>query len=138
MLNRSPILLLPVLLVSLLAACATGSPESRMLVVDARSAGQPLAGAGCVVHLGPQTYTVTTPATLPVGDAHGDLQITCNKPGYRTSELYFRATSSGGSSVGIGAGGGGGNVGLGLGMSFPIGGGHSDYPPRVTVEMTAQ
>lgn len=129
--------LLVVMLVSLVGACAT-TPESKTLLVDARSAGQPLAGASCVVHLGPQSFTVTTPATLPVGDAHGDLQITCNKPGYRSSELYFRAGSSNGSSVGIGGGGGGAHLGVGLGLSFPLGGGHSDYPPHVTVEMNPQ
>ena len=127
--------LLVVMLVSLVGACATSGPESRTLMVDTRSAGQSLAGASCVVHLGPQSFTVTTPATLPVGDARGDLQITCNKPGYRSSELYFRAGSSSGSSIGIGGGGGGAHLGVGLGLSFPLGGGRSDYPPQVTVEM---
>ena len=129
--NRSVVLLL----ISLLAACATGGPGSKTLAIDTRSGGQPLAGATCLVHIGADTFTVTTPVTLPVGEARGDLQLTCNKSGYRSAELYYRATNSGGSSVGIGAGGGGGNVGLGLGMSFPLGGRHSEYPPSLTVDM---
>ena len=133
---RSQILV--VSLISLLAACASGGPASRTLVVDTRSAGQPLPGASCVVHLGPQSFTVTTPATLPVGESRGDLQVTCNKPGYRSSELYLRAGSSGGSSVGIGGSGGGAHLGVGLGLSFPLGGGRSDYPPQVVVDMTPQ
>ncbi len=128
--------LLVLLCASLLAACATGGPESRTLTVETRSGGQPLSGASCVIHLGPQSFTVSAPATLPVGEAHGDLQVSCNKSGYRNSELYFRAGSSSGSSVGIGGGGGGGSVGVGLGLSFPLGGGRTDYPPVVTLEMT--
>ena len=130
--NRPIVLLLS----SLLAACATGGPASNTLAIDTRSGGQPLAGATCLVHMGADTYTVTTPVTLPVGEARGDLQMTCNKSGYRSAELYYRATNAGGSSVGIGAGGGGGNLGLGLGMSFPLGGGHSVYPARLTVDMS--
>lgn len=126
-------------LLTLLAACATGGPDSRRLAIDTRSGGKAVPGANCVVHLGPQTFNVTTPVVLPVGEAIGDLQVTCNKAGYRTSELYFRATATGGSSLGIGAGGGGGHVGVGLGMSFPLGGpGRSDYPPQVTLELTPQ
>lgn len=121
---------------SLLAACATGGPESRTITVLTRSAGQALVGASCVVHFGPQSFTVATPAVLPVGEAQGDLRVTCSKSGFRNSELYFRAGSTGGSSLGIGGGGGGAHLGLGLGLSFPLGGGRSDYPPTITLEMT--
>ncbi|MEC5218345.1 hypothetical protein RCH09_003314 [Actimicrobium sp. GrIS 1.19] len=129
------LLLVPLVL---LTACAT-SPGNQTLQIDTRSGGQALEGATCIVNLGPDGYTVTTPATITVNGASGDLRISCNKPGYRTSEFYLRSGGGGGgTSVGLGAGGGSGNVGLGLGMSFPLGQQRADYPPRVTVNMNPQ
>ena len=123
--------------VSLLAGCA-GMSGSRTLQIDTRSGGQPLAGAVCQVNLGRERFDVTTPARMDVSQAQGDLQVVCNKPGYRTSELYYRATSSSGSSIGLGAGGGGGHVGLGVGLNFPLQTGRSDYPPQLTIDLTPQ
>ncbi|GAA4014953.1 hypothetical protein [Actimicrobium antarcticum] len=122
----------------LVAGCAT-VPASQTMLVETRSDGQPLAGATCLVSLGSEGYTVVTPATVSVAGARGDLQVVCNKPGYRSSELLFRSARSGFPNVGIGASGGsGGNLGLGLGLSFPLQGGRPDYPPRVSVEMALQ
>jgi hypothetical protein len=128
---------LTLIVVGLLAGCASMS-GSRTLQIDTRSGGQPLPGAVCQVSLGRETFSVTTPARMDVSQAQGDLQMVCNKPGYRTSELYYRATSSSGSSVGLGVGGGGSHVGLGLGMNFPIQSGRSDYPPQLTIDLTRQ
>ena len=137
--TASSSVLLAALLLPLVVACATNPSGPRMLAVETRSAGIAVDGAICTVQLGKDGLTVTTPALVPVGGAQGDLEVTCNKPGYRTSALRFSPVRSSGSSLGIGAGGGGGHVGLGLGMSFPIGGaGSSEYPPRVTLELTPQ
>lgn len=127
------LLLLPVLLVT---ACIT-VPGSQTLRIETRSAGQVLDGATCLVTLGREGYTVTTPATLAVGNVRGDLQVSCSKPGYRTSELYLRGTGGAGNpNVGIGASGGsGGHVGLGLGLSFPLQSAAPVYPPVVVLDM---
>jgi hypothetical protein len=126
-------------LVAVVSACATGV-GNRTLQLDTRSGGRPVAGATCLVNFGREGLTVTTPATLSTGNAQGDLQVVCNKPGYRTSELYYRRAQSGGyggSNVGVGLGGGSGGVGVGVGLNFPLQlGGRSDYPPSLTIDLT--
>lgn len=135
------LMLLPVVVLS---ACATGV-GNRTVQIDTRSGGQPVAGATCLVNFGREGFTVTTPATLQTSGMQGDLQVVCNKPGYRTSELYYRRMQEGGyggyggPNVGVGLGGGSGGVGLGVGLNFPIQlGGRSDYPPRLTIDLTAE
>ncbi len=127
--------------VVVLSACATGS-GNRTVQIDTRSAGRPVVGATCLVNFGRERFTVTTPATLQAGNMQGDLQVVCNKPGYRTSELYYRrmqAGGYGGPNVGVGLGGGSGGVGLGVGLNFPIQmGARSDYPPNLTVDLTPE
>lgn len=129
--------------VILLSACATGS-GNHTVQIDTRSAGLPVPGATCLVNFGRESFTITTPATLQTGSVQGDLQVVCNKPGYRTSELYYRRMQSGGyggggPNVGVGLGGGSGGVGLGVGLNFPVQvGGRSDYPPNLTIDLTAE
>ena len=128
-----------------LSGCATGV-GNQSLQIDTRSGGRAVAGAICKVNFGREGLTVTTPATLQTGSVQGDLQVVCNKPGYRTSELYYRRAQGGGgyggfggSNVGVGVGGGSGGVGLGVGLNFPIQmGSRSDYPPNLTIELTPE
>jgi len=135
--------LLPVSLIAtlLLSACATG-PVNSGLQVETVSAGQALAGANCVVSHGGQSFTVLTPATVPVNSSGGDLRVWCEKAGYRTSELVLQAGVSNGwwgPSVGLGLSSGGyGRTGLGLGLSFPFFSPVRSTPGRVTVEMSPQ
>jgi hypothetical protein len=133
---RHLILLLPIAL----AACATTGSGGSRISIETASKGQAVSGANCVVSTHGGNWTVTTPATVNVGDVNGDLRVVCNKEGYRTSELVFRPYSGGpyGSSVGLGVGGGSGNVGVGLGMSVPLGFGGRGYPARVTVDLNPQ
>jgi hypothetical protein len=131
---RYLILLLPVVLV----ACATPGSGSGTVLVETGSNGQPLEGAGCLVSTNAGSWNVTTPATIPVGSASGDLRVVCNKDGYRTSEVIYRPSSPTNSNVGIGIGGGGGGhvgVGVGLGLGIPIALGGGYYPSRITVDM---
>jgi len=120
-----------------LAACATTGAGDRM-AIDTVSGGQPLPGASCVVANDNGSWNVVTPGAIVLAP-DGDLHVTCNKAGYRTSETIFRPVRPYGSGVGLGVGGGGGHVGLGLGLSVPLGGGGGGaYPPRVTVELRPQ
>lgn len=135
---RYLILLLPVVLV----ACATPGSGSGTVLVETSSNGQPLEGASCLVSTSGDSWNVTTPATVPVGGASGDLRVVCNKGGYRTSEVIYRPSSPTNSNVGIGIGGGSGGhvgVGVGLGLGIPIAlGGGNYYPSHITVDMNPQ
>ena len=122
--------------------CAT-PPVSSTLGIEAASAGQFLPGANCTVQTVEGSFTVVTPATVPVRNTRGDLRVVCDKPGYRTSEVLYRGlgyggySAYGGPSVGLGLGGGSGNVGFALGLGFPVGGvANNNAPPRIVVEMT--
>jgi hypothetical protein len=131
---RHLILLLPIAL----AACATTGSSGGNITIDTATKGQSLPGANCMVNTNGGSWNVTTPATLNIGSANGDLRVVCNKDGYRTSEVVYRPSGPYGSSVGLGVGGGGGNVGVGLGLSVPVTLGGRGYPARVTVDMNPQ
>lgn len=73
----------------LLGGCASTASVPRILVETA-ARGQPLAGVACTAVIGTQRWDLTTPATIVVGDASGELRIVCNMAGFRTSELIFR------------------------------------------------
>jgi len=128
------ILLLPLSI----AACATTGSSGGMISIETAARGQPLAGANCMVSTAAGNWNVTTPASVNVGDASGDLRVVCNKEGYRTSEMVFRPSNPYGSSLGLGVGGGGSNVGVGVGLNFPVRFGGGTYPSRVTVDMNPQ
>ncbi len=121
-----------------LAACATTGSSGGLITIETASGGQPLPGARCAVSTNAGNWNVTTPATVAVGSANGDLRVTCNKEGYRASEVLYRPSSPVGSGVGVSAGGGGGHVGVGVGLSFPVNLGGGTYPSRVTVDMNPQ
>lgn len=122
-----------------LAGCATGMMGNDVLI-EAVSRGQPLPGTSCLVQAREGSWTISTPATLPVRNTGGDLRVACERPGFRASEVVYRAGyggvgGAGGSSVGFGFGSGGG-VGVGLGFGIPVGGGAgADVPSRILVEM---
>ncbi len=130
-----------VLLISLgLAACATPSTDSGV-EIQTTHAGQTIVDAECTVTTDAGSWKVKTPGTAPIGAPRGDLRVVCNKAGYRTSEVLYRATPGPGSSnmsVGIGGGTGGSRVGVGFGFGFPIGQGGASYPSRIVVEMNPQ
>lgn len=131
---RRLILFLPVAL----AACATTGSSGGGISIETTSRGQAVSGANCAVSTGAGSWNVTTPGSVNIGAASGDLRVICQKPGYRTAEMVFRPSSPFGSSVGLGVGGGGSSVGVGVGLSFPISLGGGTYPSRVTVDLTPQ
>ncbi|HEV2612365.1 MAG TPA: hypothetical protein VGU61_19035 [Noviherbaspirillum sp.] len=129
---RRSILLLPLLI----AACATTGSNGE-IAIDTAVNGQQLPGANCQVSTNSGSWNVTTPASINVGDANGDLRVVCNRGGYRTSEMIYRPSGPVGSNVGLGVGGGG-RVGVGVGLSVPIALGRGGYPARITVDMNPQ
>lgn len=123
----------------LLGACATGGQGDGHVSIATASNGQEFGGANCAVMTGAGSWNITTPATLQLGSANGELRIVCNRFGYRTSELRLPPLGqASGSNMGVGLGGGSGGVGVGLGFSLPIMTGGGSYPPRVVVNMYPQ
>lgn len=124
----------------LLAACASGGwGDGRVAIATAGSNGQEFGGANCAVTNNSGGWNVTTPASIEIGRAAGELRIVCNKPGYRTSELRLPPSGQrSGSNVGVGLGGGSGGLGVGLGFSLPVTFGGGSYPARVVVNMYPQ
>ena len=133
--------LLPVTLS--ISGCAVTPPFDGRVEILSSSRDQSLTGADCVVTTDSGSWTVQTPGHAAVGAANGDLRVVCDKAGYRTSEVIHRSSAAhrgpGASRVGVGIGGGRGvysGVGVSLGFGFPLAGARSDYPSRVTVDMT--
>lgn len=122
-----------------LAACASAPSGNSGIAIQATVGGQYVAGANCSVTTVDGSRRVVTPASIPIPSA-GDIGVVCDLPGYRRSEVIYRAPPAGfagGSQVGIGIGGGSGGVGIGLGMGVPIGGGaRPAYPSQLNVELT--
>lgn len=124
-----------------LSGCATTASDNGRVLIDATSDSQQLKGARCVVKTDSSRWNVVTPGDILIVEADGDLHVVCDKPGYRTSEVVYRAPPGLNSpSVGIGATGGRGGigaVGLGLGANLPLGFGGKEraYPSRILVEM---
>ncbi|MBK4734440.1 hypothetical protein [Noviherbaspirillum pedocola] len=124
-------------LAAVLEGCAS-APISNDVIFEAVSRGQPVPDVSCLVRTVEGSAQITTPARLPVRNTAGDLRVVCDKPGFRTSEVIYRAGVYGGpaSSVGLGVASGG-SVGVGLGFGVPIGGAYrgSGVPERVVIEM---
>ena len=135
------IFVLPALM--LLSACVTTPPFDGRVEILSTARDQPLDGADCVVTTDAGSWTVQTPGYAAVGEVNGDLRVVCNKAGYRTSEVIHRNSGAGRQSgaprVGVGIVGGSGGysgAGVSLGIGLPLAGMRSDYPSRVTVDMT--
>lgn len=121
-----------------LAACATPAND-KGIAIETAHAGQPIQDAHCTVTTDAGTWTVKTPGSAPVGRPAGDLRVVCNKDGYRSSEVLYRATpGTSNMSIGIGGGSGGARAGVGFGFGIPIGQGQTTYPSRIVVDMNPQ
>jgi hypothetical protein len=126
------------LLPLVLAGCATPGAD-KGIEIETTHAGKAINDAQCTVTTDAGSWQVTTPGTAPVGTPSGDLRVVCDKPGYRTSEVVYRATpGTSNMSIGIGGGSGGGRVGVGFGFGIPIGQGRTTYPSRIVVDMNPQ
>ncbi|MBC7499501.1 MAG: hypothetical protein H7315_03240 [Herminiimonas sp.] len=105
-----------------LAACASTVSDDGALLFQAQAHGEPLIGANCIVSILVGSRPLVTPAAVSTSAQGGDLRVICNKPGFRTSEYWFRANAmrGTGSSFGVGTGlGSGGGFGVGLGVGMP-------------------
>ena len=120
------------LLALLLAGCATTGAGEPGTLIETAAHGQPLPGVACTAVIDAMRWDIATPAVIATGDARGELHVTCNHPGYRTSELIFRPVSgSSGLLLGLGIGG----PGYGGGLGLPLTTASTRYPKRLTLDM---
>jgi hypothetical protein len=126
----------------LAAGCAPLEPRNNNIAIETVSGNALVTDATCRVSNGSAVWTIRTPAMVPAGGGAGDLQVSCEKPGYRASDVVFQGgyVPSGSSiSLGLGASSGGwrrSGFGFGLGMTQPLGRPYGSYPSRIVVEMT--
>ena len=137
-----PVLALSFLLSSLVG-CAGVPVRDGKLDVYTSTHGTSLPGAECVVRTGAGQWTVLTPAAVAVGKPAGDLHVTCNMPGYRTSEVIYRSDGHRGGRTRVAVGGGrgvgiGSGLGVSIGFGLPLGGDPGDYPSEIVVDMSPQ
>jgi hypothetical protein len=110
-----------------LSGCTTLAADNGHVLIEARSDSQQLTGARCVMKTDSSRWNVVTPGDVLIVAADGDLHVLCNKPGYRASEVVYRAPP-GLNSPGVG-------IGLGANLPLSFGGKEKAYPRRVLVEM---
>lgn len=129
---------------SLLGCASQPQRPEGQVEIGTTSQGKPLTGVDCTVRTLSGSWNVQTPGTIHVGSPNGDLQVVCNHPGYRTSEVIIRAPAAAGASgtrVSIGVGGGFGGYsggGMAVGIGFPVVPSRPSYPASVVVDLTPQ
>lgn len=114
----------------LLAACAsivTGSNQS--LSVQTEEGGQTVAGANCKLGNDKGAWFVTTPGSVTVHRAYGDLNVHCEKKDLPPGTAVVKSSTKGMAFGNILFGGViGAAVDAGTGAAY-------DYPSLITVEM---
>lgn len=81
-----------VALALLLNACSTVSQSTEgVLQIEVSSRGQALVDVSCYVRADKMSTTVNAPAKVNVGLVHDILEVRCEKPGYKTAEIIYRA-----------------------------------------------
>lgn len=115
---------------SLFAGCASiVSGTNQVVSVETQSNGQPHEGAKCKLTNSKGTYYVTTPGTISIHRAYGDLNVRCDKdgqdPGLATVKSTTKAMAFGNVLVG-------GAVGV---VVDTASGAAYDYPDIILVRM---
>lgn len=94
-LHRSK-LTLAILATGTLTGCASiVSGTTQIISVNTSMAGQPVDGAKCTLTNSKGTFYVTTPGTVPVHRAHGDLAVTCAKDALPTGIATVKSSIKG-------------------------------------------
>lgn len=123
-------LLLALVLAAILPGCATiTTGQNQSVSVETRAKGQSVVGAACKLANDKGTWFVTTPGSVTVSRAYGDMSINCTHekapPGALIVKSSTKAMAFGNIIIGgvIGAG-----VDIATGSAY-------DYPNLITVEM---
>jgi len=115
-----------------LAGCASITGESsQSLSVETRSAETEVKGAGCSLTNSKGRWFVSTPGSVVVGKAYDDLIVECSKQGFEAGRATLVSKANAGLFGNIIFGGGVGAI-----IDHQRGSAY-DYPPSVTVSLTA-
>lgn len=113
-----------------LTGCASiVSGTSQIVSVETMQSAQPLVGAICKLENTKGVYYVTTPGTVTVHRAYGDMNIKCDKPGSATGVATVKSSTKGMMAGNILLGGV-----IGAGVDVATGAGY-DYPYLMQVVM---
>jgi hypothetical protein len=93
---RRSVLALGIAASAALTGCASiVSGTTQVVSVDTTMAGQPVEGAKCTLTNSKGTFYVTTPGTVPVHRAYGNLAITCTKDPLPTGTATVKSSTKG-------------------------------------------
>jgi hypothetical protein len=127
---RGKIALLFAAVPMLLSACASiVTGENQSLSVETMDQAKPVIGASCKLVNDKGTWFVTTPGTVTVHRAYGDLNVRCDKENLLPGIAVVKSSTKGMAFGNILLGGIiGGAIDAGTGAAY-------DYPSLITVEM---
>lgn len=113
-----------------LTGCASiVNGTNQVVSVETRSGAGMVNGASCKLQNEKGVYYVTTPGTVTVHRAYGDMLVTCDKTGLPTSTASFKSSTKGMLAGNIVFGGA---IGAGVDMAS---GAAYDYPALLQIMM---
>ncbi len=113
-----------------LSGCASiVSGTTQVVSVETLAQGAPVAGASCRLENEKGVYFVTTPGTVAVRRAHGDMRVKCEKSGVPAGFANIKSSTKGLVAGNILLGGA-----IGAGVDIASGAAY-DYPGMFTVLM---
>ena len=117
-------------LVALLPGCATivGGLTQRVSV-ETKAQGAQVEGAECTLANSKGTWPVTTPGSVAIRRAYGDLSVTCKHDKWPDGTATVKSLTKGLAYGNVIVGGG-----IGVGVDIATGSAY-DYPTLLTIEM---
>ena len=113
-----------------LTGCASiVNGTNQVVSVETRAAAGSVSGASCKLQNDKGVYYVTTPGTVTVHRAYGDMVVTCDKSGLPTTTASFKSSTKGMLAGNIVFGG---VIGAGVDMAS---GAAYDYPALLQIIM---
>lgn len=89
------VLAMTALLASLTGCASIVSGTNQVVSVETRSPAGKLDGATCKLQNDKGVYYVTTPGTVTVHRAYGDMNVTCDKAGIESGVATFKSSTKG-------------------------------------------
>jgi hypothetical protein len=113
-----------------LTGCASiVNGTNQVVSVETRAGSDSVSGASCKLQNDKGVYYVTTPGTVTVHRAYGDMLVTCDKSGMPTTTASFKSSTKGMLAGNIIFGGA---IGAGVDMAS---GAAYDYPALLQIMM---
>lgn len=116
-------------LASLTGCASIVSGTNQVVSVETRAPAGTVSGASCKLQNEKGVYYVTTPGTVTVHRAYGDMTVTCDKTGLPTTVATFKSSTKGMLAGNILFGGA-----IGAGVDIASGAAY-DYPALLQIMM---